>query len=80
MASNQQAEPRIETGSVMRDAKVDLIGVVAGAADGKFQLRPLAGGLEWDVDPPDLKPVSPHEELKARLAVESERSIHGRHW
>lgn len=80
MASNQQAGPRIETGSVMRDVKADLVGVVAGAADGKIQLRPLGGGREWDVDPPDIRPLSPREELKARLAVENERAIHGRHW
>lgn len=80
MASNQQAGPAIEIGSVMRDAKADLIGVVAGTADGRVQLRPLGGGREWDVDPPDVEPVSPRDELKARLAAENERSTHGRHW
>ncbi|MCY0933593.1 hypothetical protein [Streptomyces sp. H34-S4] len=80
MASNQQAEPRVDIGSVMKDTKAGRAGTVAGASDGKIQLRPLGGGMEWDVDPKDVERVSPRDELKLRLAAENERSIYGRHW
>ncbi|MFI5863596.1 hypothetical protein [Streptomyces sp. NPDC051546] len=80
MASNQQAEPRVDIGSVMKDTKAGRVGAVAGAGDGKIQLRPLGGGMEWDADPNDLERPSPREELKLRLAAENERSTYGRHW
>lgn len=72
MASIQQAE--LEIGDLVKDLKTDLIGVVMGKLGGRAQLRPLAGGREWDARPDNVIPPSAREELSARNAVRSARS------
>ncbi|MGW8971593.1 hypothetical protein [Streptomyces platensis] len=72
MASNQQSRPEI--GDLAKDLQTGQTGVVMGKLGGRVQMRPLAGGREWDAKPDDVIPPSAREELSARNAVRSARS------
>ncbi|MEU9057800.1 hypothetical protein AB0D13_02605 [Streptomyces sp. NPDC048430] len=69
MASNQQAEPRIEIGSVMRDTGSGQIGIVQRAPEGPLRLHALSSDRHWEVDPNDLAELTSIEALSARVAV-----------
>ncbi|MER5551702.1 hypothetical protein ABT001_08470 [Streptomyces sp. NPDC002793] len=69
MASNEQAEPRIEIGSVIRDTASGRIGIVRRAPEGAFRLHALCGGTRWEVDPGSLVELTSVEALSARVAV-----------
>ncbi|MGY5131737.1 hypothetical protein ACWGJW_04900 [Streptomyces nigrescens] len=72
MASNQQTRPEI--GELAQDLQTGQTGVVMGKLGGRVQMRPLAGGREWDAKPDDVIPPSAREELSARNTVRSARS------
>ncbi|KUF19760.1 MULTISPECIES: hypothetical protein [Streptomyces] len=61
-------------GSTVRDGKTGALGHVMGHEGPYVQLRPLAGGKEWDADPARVEPVDATELLSARVAVANERS------
>lgn len=61
-------------GSTVRDGRTGVLGRVMGHEGPYVQLRPLAGGREWDVDPARVEPVDATELLSARVAVANERS------
>ncbi|MPY61748.1 hypothetical protein FNH08_32765 [Streptomyces spongiae] len=42
-----------------------------------LQLRPLSGGREWDAAPDHVRPLTPEELLRARLAETNARSRTG---
>ncbi|MFE4451384.1 hypothetical protein [Streptomyces sp. NPDC056796] len=69
MASNQQAEPEIEIGSVMRDTRTSRIGVVQRGPEGAIRLHDLATDDHWEVDPLALAELSSIERLSARVAL-----------
>ncbi|QNE75353.1 hypothetical protein F0344_12640 [Streptomyces finlayi] len=69
MASNQQAEPRIEIGSVMRDTQTGRVGVVRRGPEGTTRLHGLSDDDYWEVDPVDLRELTQTERLSARVAV-----------
>ncbi|MET9591132.1 hypothetical protein ABZY45_09180 [Streptomyces sp. NPDC006516] len=69
MASNQQAEPRIEIGSVMRDTESGRIGVVQRAPEGAVRLHALSSDRHWEVDPDALAELTSVEALSARVAI-----------
>ncbi|MFE7544343.1 hypothetical protein [Streptomyces platensis] len=54
MASNQQSRPEI--GDLAKDLQTGQTGVVMGKLGGRVQMRPLAGGREWDAKPDDVIP------------------------
>ncbi|MFI2348667.1 hypothetical protein ACH492_16780 [Streptomyces sp. NPDC019443] len=56
-----------EVGQLVRDMTTDKVGVVMGDWAGRYMLRPLGGGLEWDAV--KVAPLSAREELSIRLAV-----------
>ncbi|MET7762602.1 hypothetical protein [Streptomyces sp. NPDC005336] len=62
-------------GTPVRDATRDRVGIVMGQEGPYLQLRPLAGGREWDADPDHVHPLTPAELLRARLA---ETNAHSR--
>lgn len=69
MASNQQAEPRIEIGSVMRDTESGQIGIVQRGTEGPLRLHALSSDRCWEVDPDALTELTSIEALSARVAV-----------
>ncbi|MEU3186919.1 hypothetical protein ABZ707_22380 [Streptomyces sp. NPDC006923] len=69
MASNQQAEPHIEIGSVMRDTNTGRIGVVQRGPDGLTCLRALSDDDCWEVDANALSSLTSVEMLSARVAL-----------
>lgn len=69
MVSNQQAEPRIEIGSVMRDTESGQIGIVQRSPEGPFRLHALSSDSHWEVDPNLLSELTSVERLSARVAV-----------
>ncbi|MDJ0464861.1 hypothetical protein [Streptomyces sp. H27-C3] len=76
MASNQQTEPRFETGSVMRDTDTGRVGVVQRAPEGPVRLHALSSDEHWDADPDDLVELSSIEALSARVGVVNYHSKH----
>lgn len=69
MASNQQAEPRIEIGSVKRDTATGRIGIVQRAIEGTVRLHGLTSDDYWEVDPEALVELASVEILSARVAL-----------
>ncbi|AVH55968.1 MULTISPECIES: hypothetical protein [Streptomyces] len=61
-------------GTAVRDTTRDRIGIVMGHEGPYLQLRPLSGGREWDADPAAVRPLTPAELLRARLAEANARS------
>ncbi|MFJ2818419.1 hypothetical protein [Streptomyces sp. NPDC087294] len=54
-------------GTLLVDAH-DKVGEFRAALSGRWYLRPVNGGVEWDVDPRDVSPASPEQRLRAELA------------
>ncbi|MEU6271761.1 hypothetical protein ABZ871_04955 [Streptomyces populi] len=65
-------------GAIVHDTARDRVGRVMDHVGPYVQLRPLAGGLEWDADPGLLRPLTPAESLSARVAEANARSRRGR--
>ncbi|MFC8965114.1 hypothetical protein [Streptomyces sp. NPDC057094] len=61
-------------GATVHDTARDRVGRVMGHVGMYVQLRPLAGGLEWDADPNHLRPLTPAELLSALVAEANTRS------
>nr|WTB33783.1 hypothetical protein OG781_33610 [Streptomyces sp. NBC_00830] len=75
MANNQHAGPRF--GAVVKDTETDRFGVVMAAIGGRIQLRPIRGGLSWEVGPDDIELLSSRQELSVRLAALNAESGRG---
>ncbi|MFJ2607465.1 hypothetical protein ACIQOU_16725 [Streptomyces sp. NPDC091279] len=54
-------------GTLLVDAH-DKVGEFRAALSGRWYLRPVSGGTEWDVDPRDVSPATPEQRLRAELA------------
>ncbi|MFJ2606139.1 hypothetical protein ACIO13_14335 [Streptomyces sp. NPDC087425] len=54
-------------GTLLVDAH-DKVGEFRAALFGRWYLRPVTGGVEWDVDPSDVSPASPEQRLRVELA------------
>ncbi|MEV6953324.1 hypothetical protein [Streptomyces sp. NPDC051183] len=67
--------PQPAIGDTVRDTRRGRLGVVTDRLGPYLQLRPLAGGREWDADPAHIEPVTPPEVLRARLAEVNARSL-----
>lgn len=61
-------------GATVHDTVRDRVGRVMGHVGPYIQLRPLAGGIEWDADPNHLRPLTPAELLSALVAEANARS------
>jgi hypothetical protein len=75
MASNQQTSA--EPGALVKDTDKGLVGVVMGDVGGRVLLRPIQGGKEWEALPGAVQPLTPREELSARLAARNADSRWG---
>ncbi|WP_406472617.1 hypothetical protein [Streptomyces sp. NBC_01615] len=61
-------------GATVHDTARDRVGRVMGQVGPYVQLRPLAGGIEWDADPNHLRLLTPAEVLSALVAEANARS------
>ncbi|MDQ8704598.1 hypothetical protein RCO28_19185 [Streptomyces sp. LHD-70] len=61
-------------GALLRDIRRDQLGEFRGVCSGRWFLRPVRGGREWDVDPGDVQPAEPAERLRAENARANARS------
>ncbi|MER5460544.1 hypothetical protein ABT010_07595 [Streptomyces sp. NPDC002668] len=61
-------------GAAVHDTVRDRVGRVMGHVGPYVQLRPLAGGIEWDADPNHLRLLTPAELRSALVAEANARS------
>lgn len=53
---------------VVRDIRKDRVGVVMDKIGPNYQLRPPAGGREWEAAAADMEPAAAPDRMKARVA------------
>ena len=58
----------IAKGTLVHDKRRDRVGVVMDRRHGRLQLRPAAGGCEWDARPEDVEIADRGDELRSRVA------------
>jgi hypothetical protein len=67
--------PRVwEPGEVVQDTRTGRVGRVMGQEGPRYQLRPLNGGKEWEVDPSAMLPAQQSDALSSRVAEGNQRS------
>ncbi|WP_234352192.1 MULTISPECIES: hypothetical protein [unclassified Streptomyces] len=76
MTGEDHGLPRV--GAVVLDTTRNLVGRVTGTDGPCLHLRPLGGGVEWDVAPADLHPLTGADLLSALVAEANARSRRGR--
>ncbi|WST44161.1 hypothetical protein OG592_07980 [Streptomyces avidinii] len=74
MTNKQEASGAPKAGLLLVDTRTDRIGVVMGTEGPYVQLRPPAGGIEWDVPPDDLRPADAKDQLRAKVAIINARA------
>jgi hypothetical protein len=57
-----------QAGTVVLDTQADRVGVVLGCNPGMVSLRPAGGGPPWNARRGDVRPASPMDELRAKVA------------
>ncbi|MER6076769.1 hypothetical protein [Streptomyces sp. NPDC001833] len=62
MTAEEQEAP---VGTLVIDAARDRLGYVMGREGPYVQLRPVAGGREWDADPAHVRRATDEERLRA---------------
>ncbi|MCX4652216.1 hypothetical protein OG249_09935 [Streptomyces microflavus] len=55
-------------------SRADRVGEFRGVAGLYWSLRPMGGGIEWEVEPQHVRPALPIEQLRARTARANARS------
>nr|WP_079083637.1 hypothetical protein [Streptomyces antibioticus] len=63
-----------DVGELLTDTARNRVGEYRGEVAGKFCLRPVGGGTEWEVSPEYVRGATDEERLKARLAASNARS------
>ncbi|MFJ8230719.1 hypothetical protein ACIQ9E_12285 [Streptomyces sp. NPDC094448] len=75
MSTEASATPwRPEIGGTARDTVRNKVGRVMDRTHTRYWLRPLGGGIEWDVPAADLRPVTASELLSTAVTEANERS------
>ncbi|MFE3094360.1 hypothetical protein ACFXG1_11085 [Streptomyces sp. NPDC059248] len=64
-------------GGTARDVVRKKVGRVMDRTYGRYWLRPIGGGIEWDAPAADLRPVTTAELLADAVAEVNERSSKG---
>lgn len=74
METNKSAEAptKLKIGALVRDEKRRRVGRVMGFVGPYVQVRPRAGGCEWDVRPEDLQAIGDDEPLSDHAAEASQ--------
>ncbi|MBT2505549.1 hypothetical protein J7I98_06460 [Streptomyces sp. ISL-98] len=63
-----------ELGDLVHDSGMGKVGEFRGAWAGKWLIRPVLGGTEWDAEPENVRPADQTERLSARTAQANARS------
>ncbi|WMX47273.1 hypothetical protein [Streptomyces roseicoloratus] len=66
-----------EKGDLVRDAATGQVGFYVASVAGRFRIRCVNGGGEWEADPADVQLATPLRELRARAAEINARSRRG---
>ncbi|MFJ9826359.1 hypothetical protein ACIRSU_18600 [Streptomyces sp. NPDC101160] len=67
-------QPVPEVGDLVRDTATGKVGFYVATVAGRFLIRPVHGGHEWEAEPVDVQPATPLRELRARAAEINARS------
>ncbi|MEU9998826.1 hypothetical protein ACGFYP_11700 [Streptomyces sp. NPDC048370] len=70
-------QPLPEVGDLVRDTATGLVGFYVDSVAGRYLIRPVSGGREWEADPRDVQLATPMRELRARAAEINARSRRG---
>ncbi|MFB7589283.1 hypothetical protein [Streptomyces sp. NPDC056169] len=70
-------QPLPEVGDLIRDAATGRVGFYVESVSGRFLIRTVHGGAEWEADPADVQLATPLRELRARAAEINARSRRG---
>ncbi|MEU3353432.1 hypothetical protein [Streptomyces sp. NPDC037389] len=65
-------------GTFVYDTRIDRVGQVMGHEGPRLQLRPPAGGCEWEAEPRAVRPATDAERLSAELATVNSRGRWGK--
>ncbi|WP_049580285.1 hypothetical protein [Streptomyces sp. SBT349] len=80
-ASSQEPQAperdQVEPGTLAQDTELGRVGVVVGHEGTNYQLRPVRGGVVWDVSPEHLRPVAASDLLREKVRQANRRSIGG---
>ncbi|WP_416970371.1 hypothetical protein [Streptomyces sp. 4F14] len=73
---NAPEHPRLvpEVGALLMDVTRDRVGEFRGVWAGRWALRPVRGGVEWEVEPGDVRPVTAEQRLRAEVGKANARS------
>ncbi|WP_416972504.1 hypothetical protein [Streptomyces sp. 4F14] len=67
-------EPRMpQRGEIARDTRTNCVGKVTGNIGGRVCLRPIRGGLEWEVPPNKIEILALSEGLNGAIAAKGYR-------
>ncbi|MBP0460878.1 hypothetical protein [Streptomyces montanisoli] len=75
MVSNERTAPDI--GDLAKDSARKKVGVLVDRVAGRYLMRPVAGGLEWEVEPGRIERLTAREELSARNEARNAASRQG---
>ncbi|WP_078867975.1 hypothetical protein [Streptomyces sp. NRRL F-5727] len=70
-------QPVPEVGDLVRDTATGRVGFFVRSASGRFFIRAVHGGAEWEAEPGDVQLATPLRELRARAAEINARSRRG---
>ncbi|MFE5797340.1 hypothetical protein ACFQ8C_32820 [Streptomyces sp. NPDC056503] len=70
-------QPVPEVGDLVRDTATGRVGFFVRSVSGRFLIRAVHGGTEWEAEPCDIQPATPLRELRARAAEINARSRRG---
>jgi hypothetical protein len=74
---NRESQRAPAVGQLALDTQRGAVGVVMARTGPYIQLRPQGGGLEWDVLPEDVQPVTAAESLAPRVREANRQSTAG---
>ncbi|MCX4956881.1 hypothetical protein OG523_07720 [Streptomyces virginiae] len=66
---HEASEETPDVGLLLVDTRTDRVGVVTGHEGPYVQMRPPAGGVEWNASPHDLRPAEVLDELRAKVTI-----------
>ncbi len=74
--SRPETEELPAVGTALVDSARGRVGEFRGASvgRGRYALRPIGGGLEWDVSVEHTRPATQEEIMSARVDIENARS------
>ncbi|MGW6390137.1 hypothetical protein ACWFR1_06430 [Streptomyces sp. NPDC055103] len=70
-------QPLPEVGDLVRDTATGRVGFYVESVSGRFLIRAVHGGGQWEAEPADVQLATPLRELRARAAEINARSRRG---